>query len=136
MANADEELEQIIGQLSTLAATEDKPPAMVVVAPDQGESILGNRGGFLHLAVSALKAARGEEQKFKNAEWVCHEDIDWQIAGLKPDPLAHVYRPEKRTRFQRLRGEVFGGVLLLAVFGFLVTGWITFWNWVTRMFHW
>jgi len=135
MTSADEELEGIIARISSLAAAEDKPPAMVVVAPDQGESILGNRGGFLHLAVAALKASRGEEQKFKAATWVCQNDFDWQIAGLKPDTDAHLHIPEKRTRFQRLRGEILGSVLLLVVFGILAAGVVSLWNWVSGLFH-
>ena len=135
MTSADDEIERIIAQISSLAAAEEKPPAMVVVAPDQGESILGNRGGFLHLAVASLKAARGEEQKFKDADWVCHEDFDWQIAGLKPEPLAHIFLPEKRNRFQILRGEILGSLLLLVVFGLLAAGVVTLWSWVSGLFR-
>lgn len=136
MTSPDHELEAIIARLSSMSAAEEKPPAIVVVAPDQGESILGNRGGFLHLAIAALKASQGEEQRFKDAAWVCNEDEDWEITGLKPDPLAHVYLPKQRTRFQILRESILFVVFILAVVGLLVTGWMTFWNWLTRMFHW
>jgi hypothetical protein len=135
MANADDEIVAIIVRISAMATPEDKPPAMVVMPPDMGDSILGNRGGFFHLAIAALKAARGEEQKFEDAPWVYHNDIDWQIHGLKPDPNAHIYLPEKQTRFQQIKGAVLGYVLLFALVGLIVTGFVTFLGWIGVNIH-
>jgi hypothetical protein len=68
------------------------PPAVVVMPPDSGDFILGNRDGFVRLAVASPKADRGEAQSFKDKDWVRIEDLDWGISGLKPDPSAHIWR--------------------------------------------
>ena len=136
MAGSDDEIETIIDRLSTLASEEEKPPAMVVVAPDMGDPILGNRGGFLHLAIASLQAARGQEQKFKDADWVYHDDADWWIQGLKPDPLAHVYIPEKQTRFQQIRGQMLGYALLFAIVGLFGAGLISVAGWIDQLWRW
>jgi hypothetical protein len=91
----DEKIETAIALLEGEAAKSDKPPAMVVMAPDMGESILGNRAGFLRLAIAAVRASQGESQNLDMQPWVCHEDDDWQIRGLSFDEYAHMHLPEK-----------------------------------------
>lgn len=91
------------------------PPAMVVLPPDSGNFILGNRDGFICLAVAALKAAQGEEQSFKGKPWVKIEDLDWGVRGLKLDPNAHIYLPTKRTRFQKAWRNVLGLLVVLLI---------------------
>ena len=76
------------------------PPAIIILPPDSGQFIVGNRDGFIRLAVASLKAARGEEQPFKREPWVVVEDLDWSVAGLKHDASAHIYSRTQRTRLQ------------------------------------
>src|SRR5260370_41186236 len=89
------------------ALESDAPTAMVVMPPDMGESILGNRGGFLRLAIATARAAQGQNQNLNKQPWVCHEDVDWQIEGLSYAEYAHIHLPEKPTKSQRTRQNAF-----------------------------
>lgn len=59
--------------------------------PDSGEFIIGNEAGFVLLAIAALKAAKGAEQRFKYEAWIGEAELDWGIAGLQPDGEAHLH---------------------------------------------
>jgi hypothetical protein len=126
----NQEIDAAIALLEEEALNSDKPPAMVVLAPDMGESILGNRGGFLRLAIAAARAAQGHNQNLDEQPWVCHEDADWQIEGLKFDDLAHFHLPEKPTRWQNLRSQVIGAVVLLLFIACFVVGIGTIASWI------
>ena len=126
----DEKIESAIALLEEEALKSDNPPAMVVMAPDMGESILGNRGGFLRLAISAAKAAQRQNQNLDKQPWVCHEDADWQIEGLTFDELAHFHLPERPTRWQNLRQQVIGAIVLLLIVACFVVGLGTIASWI------
>jgi hypothetical protein len=108
------------------------PPAMIVLPPDSGKLILGYRGDFIRLAMASLRGARGEEQPFEGEPWVSIEDLDWSIAGLRPDPSAPIYLPTKPSRFQRLRSQIFGVFLVLLVSVCFVVGMATIVRWLFR----
>lgn len=103
------------------------------MAPESGDFILGNRDGFVRLAVASLKAAQGEAQSFRNAKWVKIEDLDWGISGLKPDSSAHIYLPEKQSRFQKLWRSVFGLLAVLLLILFILVGFITSVRWALHV---
>lgn len=88
---------EALARLEIIENTSDKPPAMIVLPPDSGQFIIGNSGGFVSLAIAALKAAQGEPQPFKNARWVGEQDLDWALKGLQHDPDAHIYLPPTPT---------------------------------------
>jgi hypothetical protein len=132
----DEDLQTAIGLLEREAEQNEKTPAMVVLPPDMGDSMLGNREGFILLAVAALKAAQGQDQKFAKEPWVCHEDADWQIAGLKFDALAHMHLPEKPTKWQQRRQNASGLAIGLFLIGCFTTGVVTILHWAFRWPKW
>ena len=126
----NQKIDAAITLLEEEALNSDKPPAMVVLAPDMGESILGNRGGFLRLAIVAAKAAQGENQNLDEQPWVCHEDVDWQIEGLTFDALAHFHLPERATRWQNLRQQIIGYIVLILIVACFVVGLGTIAGWL------
>jgi hypothetical protein len=126
----DEKIESAIALLEEEALTLDKPPAMVVMPPDMGESILGNRGGFIRLAVAAMRAAQGQNQDLIKQPWVCAEDFDWQIKSLSYDEYAHIHLPEKPTKWQRRRQNAIGLAVGLSLMGCLAVGFLTITHWV------
>ncbi|MBB5343634.1 hypothetical protein [Tunturibacter empetritectus] len=126
----DEKIETAIALLEEEAAKSDKPPAMVVMAPDMGESILGNRAGFLRLAIAAVRASQGESQNLDSQPWVCHEDADWQIKGLSFDEYAHMHLPEKLTPWKERRQKILGILVVAFVAGCLAIGFGTILHWI------
>ncbi len=126
----NEKIDAAIALLEEETLTLDKPSAMVVFAPDMGESIRGNRGGFLHLAIASAKAAQGQNQNLCEQAWVCHEDADWQIEGLIFDDLAHFHLPERPTRWQKLRQQVIGVAFVLFLGSCFVVGLGTIVHWI------
>ena len=96
--------ESINAALETLQLTEQSSaehPAMIFFPPDSGKFIVGNRDGYVQLAIASLKAAQGSTQSFKEAPWVAEVDLDWALAGLQYDPSAHIYLPPKQTTWGR-----------------------------------
>ena len=88
--------------------------------------MIGNRGGYIELAMSALKAAQGSTQTFKNAKWLQVEDFDWGINGLKFDARAHVYLRLPESLFSK----IIHIVLALAFLVVLVVGVGTIGYWI------
>jgi hypothetical protein len=78
-------------------ATEESP-AIIRLAPDSDAYVLGNRDGYVQLAIASLKAAQGHNQSFKNVPWVDTEEEDWGLHGLRYDSSAHVYLRSPETR--------------------------------------
>jgi hypothetical protein len=109
------------------------PPAVIVMPPDSGEYMIGNAGGFVRLAVAALKAAQGEQQSFANEPWVNDYEMDWGVKGLKPDPSAHIYLPPTLTPRQRLWRGVWGYGAPLSLAICLAIGVITIIRWLMRL---
>ncbi len=109
-------IEEAISLLESVVKDVERPPAMIVLPPDVG-FILGNPGGFIHLAISSLRSAQGQEQSFKDKPWVGQSDWDWILAGLKPDADAHTYLPKKKSKLRmRLQELVKYSLFLLFLF--------------------
>ncbi|WP_263376544.1 hypothetical protein [Granulicella aggregans] len=126
--------DKIAEAISVLESIDLAPqsPAMVVMPPDTGEFILGNEGGFVHLAIASLKAAQGEQQNFRNESWVTVEELDWGIAGLKLYPTSHIYLPKKRTKSQRHLGSIVQFLALLAIVICLGVGAVTIFRFIVH----
>jgi len=107
-------------------------PALVVMPPDSESFLVGNAGGFLHLAIASLRAAQGEKQIFKDQPWFAVEDDDWQVAGLTPDESAHIYLRTPPTKWQRLRRNFFGVLFLLSFLVCSIVGLATIIYWLFR----
>jgi hypothetical protein len=129
----DEKIESVIAILEDEVLKSEKPPAMVVLPPDVGQSILGNQGGFIRLAIASLNASQGENQEFTKQPWVCHEDCDWTIVGLSYDEEAHIHLPEKPTKWKQRRSKAIGLMALLSSVGCLSVGLITIIHWIYRL---
>jgi hypothetical protein len=125
----NEKIEAAISLLEEETLKSDSLPAMVVMPPDMGDSILGNRGGYLLLAIAAMRAAQGQNQNWKKQPWVCHEDVDWQIEGLSYDEYAHLHLPEKPTKWQRRRQNALGLFVAVFLMGCLGIGFVTIIHW-------
>ena len=113
---------------------ESQPAATVVMPPDSEEFIIGNESGFVRLAIAALQAAQGEEQRFEKQEWVVAEDYDWGVRGFKPDEYAHLYLPEKLTKWQRVRQSIIGLTVLAVVLAIMLAGLISIGTWLGQLF--
>jgi hypothetical protein len=128
--NADEEITSALVALETVLPKLQEPPAVVILPPDSGQFLIGNQGGFIHLAVASLKAAQGKEQLFKKESWFVVEDLDWSIHGLKPDESAHIYLRRKLSRAERIGQSVIGLSLVLVVGVCLLVGIATIVRWL------
>jgi hypothetical protein len=129
----DLDIQQAVALLDKPAVNAVHPPTIVIMSPETGDFILGNRDGFVQLAVASLKAAQGEVQSFKNKDWVKIDDLDWRISGLKPDPIAHIYQPVKKTRFQKAWRNVLGTLAVLMLVLFILVGFITSVRWALHV---
>ncbi len=129
----EHEIQQALALLDRVEMDGDHPPAIVVMAPESGDFILGNRDGFVRLAAASLRASLGEEQSFEKKDWVIIEDLDWGISGLKPDSSAHIYLPVKRTRLQKLWNSAWGFLLVLLLVIFIFVGFIASVRWVLHV---
>jgi hypothetical protein len=126
------EINEIVERLQLLVHLEPGPPAMVVMGPglgDDGDALRGNRGGFLHLAIAALKAAEREEQDFETSEWISQPESDWVIRRLKHDPEAHSYFPAPRSGWKNALWSWMGYVFLIFVVLCLIVGVTTIARW-------
>jgi hypothetical protein len=132
----DEKIEAVIALLEEEVLKADTLPAMVVMPPDMGQSILGNRGGFLRLAIATARAAQGQNQNLNKQPWVCHEDVDWQIEGLSYDEYAHMHLPEKPTKWQRRRQNAIGLAVISLLMGCFAVGFLTIVHWTLGWLKW
>jgi hypothetical protein len=132
----DEKIEAAIALLEEEALKSEKPPAMIVMVPDHEKSILGNKGGFLRLAVAAVRASQGQNQNLDKQPWVCNEDLDWQIEGLSYHASAHIYLPEKATKWQRRRQNAIGLTVISLLMGCLAVGFVTIVHWIVGWPKW
>jgi hypothetical protein len=132
----NEKIEAAIALLDEEALKSDKPPAMVVLPQYQSDSILGNRAGFLQLAIAAMRAAQGRNQNLNKQSWVCHEDYDWQIEGLSYDEYAHIHLPEKPTKWQMRRQHAIGLIVGLSLVGCFIVGLVTIIHWISGWPKW
>lgn len=81
-------IDDAVNSLEQFAAATNAKPALVRIAPDSDCFLIGNQEGYVRLAIAALKAAKGENQSFKDEDWVSEEELDWGFKGLKYDPDA------------------------------------------------
>ena len=117
--------------LERYTCAEEEQAAAVLMPPDSGEFIVGNEAGFVRLAIAALKAAKGAEQRFKGEAWIGEAELDWGIAGLKPDAEAHLHLADypsmhRQSLLERLRGYA----LLAAILTPFVVGFVSIVLWV------
>ncbi len=124
------EIEQAIDVLERALSDSDLPPAVVIQPPDSGEFILGNRNGFVCLAMACLKAAMGKVQSFENESWIVAIEHDWGLKGLQPDENAHIYLPTKLTRSQKIRRSTILFLIFSLIVLWLAIGLITSIRWI------
>jgi hypothetical protein len=125
----DEKIEAVLALLEEEALKSEEPPATIVMVPNHEQSILGNRGGFLRLAIATVRAAQGHSQNLDKQPWFCNEDLDWQIKGLSFDDSAHTYLPKKKTEWLRRRQNALSLALGLFLLGCLTVGFLTIVHW-------
>ncbi len=101
--------------------------------PGQGDFIIGNSGGFIQLAIAALRAAGGEERLFKKESWWIDYDLDCSIKGFKPDPDAHIYLPPTKTRFQKLWRNLLSLCVVAFILAALLVGSLKIFTWMMHM---
>jgi hypothetical protein len=131
--NVEHEIKQALTLLEPALSELQQPPAVVALPPDSSQFLIGNQGGFIHLAVASLKAAQGTAQSFKKVPWFVAYELDWSLSGLKPDENAHTYLPAKLTRAQRvIRSSAGLLVVLLAALSILV-GFVTIVRWIVHV---
>jgi len=109
----DSDEAEIVEKLSNLerraAASAGHPPAVFV--PSEGGTIKGNRAGLIRLAMVALKAAGGEDQKFEEV-WAVQEESAGTVDGIALHSYAHYELPKAFTRWERFKSSV---ILILVV---------------------
>jgi hypothetical protein len=124
----DQELESMVAQLELQVEKSPTPPAAVVIPPDSGDYIFGNRAGFLRLAIASMRAAQKQDQTFQQVPWI--QDDDWMVRGLKFDEYAHLHLPEKKTKRQKMFHDSLGLLLGIAIMTNLVVGLVTIVHWI------
>ncbi len=103
-------------------------PTIVAVSPESSGYLSGNRGGFVRLAIAALKAAEGVKQDFRKQEWVRCQEYDWVLGGFEYDESAHIYQaPDPLTKpwWKRKLNNALGILVLALVFALIVIGFIS-----------
>jgi hypothetical protein len=131
MAANDEQMYEAQVTLELLANTPSDPPPVVVVPSEGGGLIKGNQAGLIRLALVALKAARGEEQKFEET-WVVQDELAGTIDGIWLDNYAHYDLPKKFSRWERIRSSIILYVVVAAVAVIFVVGVQTAGYWLWR----
>jgi hypothetical protein len=133
---SDAAIDEAIRILEAEQMNSELPPAIVVMPPDTGEFIHGNRGGLVRLAIAALQAAKGEDQSFEKQPWVVDNDYDWGVQGFKYDALSHMELPPKRPKcWARVRAELAGYVTLLVLLTPFTVGLITMGTWAGNLIN-
>src|SRR4051794_18958853 len=120
----NEDLERVVAMLDAIPNDPAQPAATIVMPPDSGKFIIGNTGGFIRLAIAALKAAQGQKQGFKAEPWFSNEDLDWAVKGLEHDDSAHVYLPSRQTRIQRTINSFWGCTITLLIAVCILVGFV------------
>jgi len=96
----------------------DEVPSVVIMSAE----FVGNRTGYIALALAALRASRGEQIELKKEEWCSVEDLDYRITRFKYDESAHIYRPEIPSRRRRILGNLMSLGFLLVIAGLVLAG--------------
>ncbi len=133
--NLDSGISESLAALERIELGADDPPALIVPPAYEDPYFRGNAGGFVRLAIAALKVAQGQEQTLRNEPWVCNQDFDWGLEGLKLDPLAHLDLPPKRTHMQRRLGSLLGIGLGLCLAAIWVIGLVRTLSWIFKLHH-
>jgi len=114
--NRQNAIEIALETLEKVESDLSHPAAMIVLPPDVG-FISGNTNGFVQLAISSLKAAKGDAQSFKGLPWVGAYEDDWILRGLTPDESAQIHlRPAKSKRSWIVKKMLLAGAALLCIF--------------------
>jgi hypothetical protein len=103
-------------------------PTIVSASGESPSYLMGNRGGFVRLAIACLKAAGGERQEFRKQDWVRCQDYDWVLGGFEYDESADTYlAPDPRTKpwWKRKLGNALGLLILALVFVLIGIGFIS-----------
>jgi hypothetical protein len=134
---SDESIEVAIKTLEQASLDSEEGPAVIRLAPDNDAYVLGNREGYLKLAIASLRAAQGNDQSFKDTPWISTEELDWGLSGLRYDSAAHTYLRLPRTRAGRVRDKLFllaSSVLGIVILGTFCVGLIEIISWFKRQF--
>jgi hypothetical protein len=134
---SDQSIEVAISALEQASIDSIQSPAIVRLAPDNDAYVLGNRDGYVKLAIASLRAAQGNDQSFKDTPWVSTEELDFGFSGLRYDPAAHTYLRPPRTRVGRVTDKLLllvFSVLGIAVLGTFSVGLIHIISWFKRLF--
>jgi hypothetical protein len=117
----NKEIEIALSALEQAQSAAEGVPAIIRLAPDSDAYVLGNREGYIHLAIASLKAAQGNDQSFKDVPWVDCQELDWGFHGLRYDPGAQIYLRPNETRW----GKFWSAVVPLALAVCFVVGVVT-----------
>lgn len=83
-----DELDPIKQQLESLASNGEK--AIVTVSADEEcGHLIGNRAGFIRLAIVSLEAAQRNSSIFENHKWL--KSDDWLLEGFSYDEAVLKY---------------------------------------------
>jgi hypothetical protein len=131
----DEPVHEALAILERLASDPSTHPPVVVLPAEGGGSIKGNENGLVKLAYLALKASRGEEQKFQE-KWIVQDELAGTIDGISLDVYAHYDLPQKHTRWQTIKSSTIFIAVVVIVTSIFVTGMVAashwFWGLVTH----
>jgi len=111
-----DELDLVKEQLASLATGPDA--AIRTESDGDNGLILGNRAGFLRLAILALEAAQGDNIQFKNHAWI--EEEGWRITGFTY--VEAIAQPQLDPPFWRSPQQIFGWLFVSAIAGIFLLG--------------
>ena len=135
MMNTTEHIDLALAALEQASLESEEIPAIIRLAPDADAYVLGNREGYVKLAIASLKAAQGDNQSFKDTEWVGTEELDWGLSGFRYDSEAHTYLRPPKTPVGKVRDKFFlvlFSILGIAIVGIFSIGLVEFISWFKR----
>jgi len=136
MTPNDKQVHQALAILEQVANTPEEYPAVVVVPSEGGDLIKGNQAGLLRIAISALKASTGKDQRFENATVIVQDEYGSTIDGIGLDNYAHYDLPKKFTRWERIKSSIILFVVVAIVAVIFLAGTQTAGHWLWRLiFH-
>ncbi|HEY6375353.1 MAG TPA: hypothetical protein VIX90_07485 [Edaphobacter sp.] len=113
-----DELDPIKQQLESFASNSEK--AIVTVSADEEcGHLIGNRVGFIRLAIVSLDAAQGKRVNFENHKWL--KSGDWLLEGFSYDEAggeissASTFRDKMNTAIMFIIVALIAGIFVLGL---------------------
>ena len=114
-----DELDAIKQQLESVVSNSSQPIVTAYGGDSTGVELIGNRPGFIRLAITSLEAAQGNNINFEHHTWLRATD-GVRLDGFSYDEAGGEV-PEI-SKFRARMTQIFGFVIVLLIAGIFVLG--------------